>query len=936
MFFSDPKKLCVAMSGVLLSACGGGFTVTIEPTTTAGTESTTTVVVKVPTTTVPPTTTPPPVVVVPDPVVVLATNAMPIANAGLDLTGFRGQAITLSGTGSSDPEAATLTYTWDWASRPIGSLAVLTGNTTASPSFTPDLVGRYEIKLVVNDGQDNSLLDVVAVEVSNRAPVANAGSDKFVNNGDTVNVSGTNSADPDGDPLTYQWRIVAKPTGSNAVLANDKLALFSFKPDAAGQYELELVVNDGKVSSTADKMAVTALAPTIGTTVTTVKVEATSSTNQTNVPVTFGQVFAKGDIATGKTLVARTSTGTSIPLQVDAKATHADGSLRHAVFTAMLPSLAASKTETLELVSASASTASTGPVLSDVLNTNFDTVVSLNVGGTSYSASARNLLQTTQAKMWLDGSLTKEWEVSAPFKTSSGTAHPHLTARFSIRAYKGLESIWVSAVVENNWTFEPGSQNFIYDVSVTSSGQEVFSKLGLTHYHHARWRKEFWWGKQPSVHVKHDTKYLIATKAVPNYDQSLVVPETALAGLATALTADKVGPMTIGLAHLYMPETGGRQDIGSLPRWSVLYLLSMDKRAKNAMLATADGAGSWPIHYRDKATNLPVRLDQDTDYDLRVGATNKWISTHSNFNNSGPLPVPRCANNDITLCKTPMTPDTAHQPSLVYLPYLVTGDHYYLEELQFWSVWNPLGTSPEYRGHEKGLFKFDQVRSQAWSLRTLAHNAFIAPDNDPLKKYFSDQVQYNADDYTQTYVNNTSANKLGFLNYISDAGTNKPWMDDFFTWATNYAVELGYETYRPLLQWKSKYPVGRMTAPGYCWIVGGVYEMKLAEPTSRNTPYETFKQAYDATLSWQNGGLDTAMITMPCAGSEMATHLKLKVGEMTGYSGSPTGFPSNMQPALAAAVDSGIVNASQAWTIFMSRTVKPDYSSEPQFSIIPR
>lgn len=671
----------------------------------------------------------------------------------------------------------------------------------------------------------------------------------------------------------------------------------------------------------------------IGTTVTTVKVEATSNTNQTNVPVTFGQVFAKGDIATGKTLVARTITGTSIPLQVDAKATHADGSLRHAVFTAMLPSLAATKTETLELVSASSSTASTGPVLSDVLNTNFDTVVSLNVGGTSYSASARNLLQTTQPNTWLDGSLTKEWEVSAPFKTSNGTDHPHLVARFSVRAYKGLESIWVSAVVENNWTFEPGSQNFIYDVAVTSSGQEVYSKLGLTHYHHARWRKEFWWGKQPSVHVKHDTKYLIATKAVPNYDQSLVVPETALAGLATQLTADKVGPMNIGLAHIYMPETGGRQDIGSLPRWSVLYLLSMDKRAKNAMLVTAEGAGSWPIHYRDKATNLPVRLDQDTD--LHTNFTNKDISVHTNFNNIGPLPVPRCANNDLSLCKTPMTPDTAHQPSFVYLPYLVTGDHYYLEEMQFWSAWNPLITGPFYRSYEKGILHFDQPRAQAWSLRTLVQNAYIAPDSDPMKQYFAKQVQNNVDFYNATYVNNPAANKLGWIYPISDAGTNKPWMDDFFTWATNYSVELGYESYRPLLEWKSKYPIGRMTAPGYCWIIGAVYEMKVS-PTRDGTPYETFQQAHDVTLSWQKGGIDASLITTPCAGQEMATYYKLKVGEMTGYSLSATGFPSNMQPALAAAVDSRVTGSDQAWTIFMSRTVKPNYALEPQFAIIPR
>ncbi|MDT1858227.1 hypothetical protein FPK33_27610, partial [Acinetobacter baumannii] len=43
---------------------------------------------------------------------------------------------------------------------------------------------------------------------------------------------------------------------------------------------------------------------------------------------------------------------------------------------------------------------------------------------------------------------------------------------------------------------------------------------------------------------------------------------------------------------------------------------------------------------------------------------------------------PECAS--ATACKSAYTHDIPHQPAFVYLPYLVTGDHYYLEELQFW------------------------------------------------------------------------------------------------------------------------------------------------------------------------------------------------------------------------------------------------------------
>jgi hypothetical protein len=57
---------------------------------------------------------------------------------------------------------------------------------------------------------------------------------------------------------------------------------------------------------------------------------------------------------------------------------------------------------------------------------------------------------------------------------------------------------------------------------------------------------------------------------------------------------------------------------------------------------------------------------------------------------------------------------------------------------------------------------------------------------------------------------------------------------------------------------------------------------------------------------------------------------------MTGYASSTAGYPSNMQPALAYAVDAGLPNAAAGWAVFMSRSVKPNYGESPQFAIVPR
>jgi hypothetical protein len=59
-------------------------------------------------------------------------------------------------------------------------------------------------------------------------------------------------------------------------------------------------------------------------------------------------------------------------------------------------------------------------------------------------------------------------------------------------------------------------------------------------------------------------------------------------------------------------------------------------------------------------------------------------------------------------------------------------------------------------------------------------------------------------------------------------------------------------------------------------------------------------------------------------------------GEMVGYADSPEGFPSNLQPALAVAANSGIPNAKAAWRLFESRPVKPDHSNAPQWAVVPR
>lgn len=66
----------------------------------------------------------------------------------------------------------------------------------------------------------------------------------------TVLLSGTNSTDPDGDPLTYLWELTP-PAGSTATLNNTEIAEPQFIPDIVGVYTVKLTVSDGELTGEA-------------------------------------------------------------------------------------------------------------------------------------------------------------------------------------------------------------------------------------------------------------------------------------------------------------------------------------------------------------------------------------------------------------------------------------------------------------------------------------------------------------------------------------------------------------------------------------------------------------------------------------------------------------------------------------------------------------
>lgn len=91
-------------------------------------------------------------------------------------------------------------------------------------------------------------------DCKSQPPIANAGTDQSIHQTATVNLDGTASSDPDGDPLTYSWQIISTPLGSTATLSDATAATPTFVADLGGDYVVQLVVTDSfGVASAPDK-----------------------------------------------------------------------------------------------------------------------------------------------------------------------------------------------------------------------------------------------------------------------------------------------------------------------------------------------------------------------------------------------------------------------------------------------------------------------------------------------------------------------------------------------------------------------------------------------------------------------------------------------------------------------------------------------------------
>ncbi|KHE90719.1 MAG: hypothetical protein SCABRO_03564, partial [Candidatus Scalindua brodae] len=180
----------------------------------------------------------------------ITINTNPVANAGKDidfcLQHNQDYIVSFDGSGSTDADGDSLSYNWDFGDG--------TGDSGVNVTHVYPHRGEYVATLSVDDGFGSvcsSHTDTVNVKL-NKAPVAVAGDNITVCQGNEALFDGSGSIGEEGEDLTYTWDF-----GDGTIEVGAKLAHIY---QTGGIYKAVLTVNDlanTKCSTSSDSIVVT-------------------------------------------------------------------------------------------------------------------------------------------------------------------------------------------------------------------------------------------------------------------------------------------------------------------------------------------------------------------------------------------------------------------------------------------------------------------------------------------------------------------------------------------------------------------------------------------------------------------------------------------------------------------------------------------------------
>ncbi|WP_052141148.1 PKD domain-containing protein [Pseudoalteromonas piratica] len=185
-------------------------------------------------------------------------NQLPLVNAGGDQTVNEKDNVTLSGT-ASDNDGVITNYLWQQNSGP--TVLLNNANSALANFIAPEVTSSQVLsfKLTVTDDQGATASDDVIINVNNvpnQPPIANAGTNQTVTEGDNVSLTGSGT-DSDGDVVSYFWQQTA---GETVSLTNPNAASTMFtapQVTSTAILRFSLIVTDNEGATGTDDIVIT-------------------------------------------------------------------------------------------------------------------------------------------------------------------------------------------------------------------------------------------------------------------------------------------------------------------------------------------------------------------------------------------------------------------------------------------------------------------------------------------------------------------------------------------------------------------------------------------------------------------------------------------------------------------------------------------------------
>lgn len=573
--------------------------------------------------------------------------------------------------------------------------------------------------------------------------------------------------------------------------------------------------------------------------------------------------------------VARRLQVGALPTQTDVKATYADGTIRHAIVTAKVP------IDGSYVLTPSQAAAPTGSVTAEwpAVET------AMVIDGVRYSAPMPALTEP-----WLQGPLVQEGRARAVPRTDDGTAHPFLRVCYDARTYAN-RARRLSVTIES--MLDVAEMNVVtYDLTIAVNGDPVASRAAFTQYAFTR---------RPPIRVGLDG--LIESTIVPDcaqfYAARALVPP--LDGMVTAPTRDVSGPKfddgQIGDLIYPMSAPGGRPEFGPYPAWVQQYLAHKRPDQLAYLLRMGELSGSWGMHITHP-DGRSVTLDN-----VVSPTANQWTW------GGGVGPV----NKKVGRKWAPEI-GSAHQPSFAFVPYLLTGDRYFLDEMRAWAHYCFMGWGPYGRRATEGIIAYQQTRGIGWALRDIADFVAYAPDDDVDTPYFRAKLQNNLRELDVQA--DTATDPLGSVrptgSYIAkDAAKIQSqvpvWQNNYLAWGLHRAI--GHHGLGPagstMRDKLVRYQVMLLTsAPDFDPLNGAEYWYYVTKHEEGNPPFGSLKEMHAYNFD------PDPMTGQPRRPSDHAL--------MPGYA-------LDARLAMIVGIEMGLPGAREAYDLLMNLKFSPAY-----------